>query len=164
MLNPIIVNPETGEQFHLIAELPKELEPDRAAKIQLSFHNDAIAVEGLIYITAQILESKDAKEAGEVRKQIKSIKSRVTKHHKVEKEYYLRAGQFCDAIKKKLITQLESMDADLDLIENAELYAEQKRKAELRDARWGELSKYHTQYIPGIEDMEESAFQLVLQG
>jgi len=62
--------------------------------------------------------------------------------HKVNKEFYLRGGQFCDAIKRKEIEVSERAEAQLLEIEQHFERIEARRLEDLQVDRENELSKY----------------------
>jgi DNA repair exonuclease SbcCD ATPase subunit len=168
MNNLILLNPETGEQIQPLAEVPAELEPEKAARIQSVFvpHDGDLQQVELIYtdLIAQPLSPQTAKEAGEMRKVIKAIKSRATKLHKSEKAYYLNAGRFVDALKNRFVTRIDLMEDRLEKIENYAYYEQQERVAKLRDTRLTEIMPYLETYPSGIEHMAEDVYQMTLEG
>lgn len=77
-------------------------------------------------ITLNIEDSNTSKKASELRKLIKNNRTKgIENWHKVNKEFYLRGGQFVDAIKRKEVAESERMESALEEIEK---YAENKEK------------------------------------
>lgn len=99
------------------------------------------------------IESKDtAKVARELRLKVKENRTQgIEKWHKATKNYFLKGGQFVDAIKNKEIVINERMEENLMQIEKHFELQEQKRKDELKEKRTLELSDY-AEFVPfGID-------------
>lgn len=62
--------------------------------------------------------------------------------HKNAKDYFLKGGQFVDAIKRKEVDINKRMESDLEEIEKYEQIQEEKRLAELQEQRVKELLPY----------------------
>lgn len=67
--------------------------------------------------------------------------------HKTTKDYFLKGGQFVDAIKRKEVAVNERMESQLEEIEKYAEIQEQKRREELKEKRISELEKY-SEFVP----------------
>jgi hypothetical protein len=169
MSNIQFLNQETGEILPAILN-PSEfkLEPEKAVSIQLSFvpkvqeaENLQIAFNTLCMqgITPDVIAS-----ARILDKQIAALIRDTDKVHKVEKEYYLSASRYVDALRNKVkIPMLQAREKLVDVIRYDEIQ-EEKRRAALRDARWSELSQFTSSYPPGLDLMTEETYHMVLAG
>ena len=86
--------------------------------------------------------------------------------HKVNKEFYLRGGQFVDAIKKKEIAENERMESNL--MENEKFFErqEEKRIEELKIKRV-ELCQLYSEFIPlsiDLGSLSDEDFNNLLNG
>lgn len=90
---------------------------------QIRAERDILVEQYQQVILLDINETATAKKAAELRKAIKSNRtSGFTAWHKANKEFFLRGGQFVDAIKNKEIAENERMEEQLEKIEkHAEL-------------------------------------------
>jgi hypothetical protein len=80
--------------------------------------------------------------------------------HKSAKDYFLKGGQFVDAIKRKEVAINERMENALQDIENYEKIIEQKRLEELQEKRAKKLSKYvDDAHERNLSDMEEDVWK-----
>lgn len=169
MSNIQFLNQETGEILPAILN-PSEfkLEPEKAVSIQLSFvpkvqeaENLQIAFNRLCMqgITPDVIAS-----ARVLDKQIATLIREADKVHKVEKEYYLSASRYVDALRNKVkIPMLQAREKLADVIRFEEIQ-EEKRRAALRDARGSELSQFTFSYPPGLDLMTEETYNTFLAG
>lgn len=94
-------------------------------------------------ITLNIEDPATARAAADIRKLIKNNRTKgIEIWHKVNKEYFLRGGQFVDAIKRKEVAENERMENALLEIENYREIKEGKRIADLQIVRQTETAKY----------------------
>src|SRR3990167_522366 len=94
-------------------------------------------------ITLDIDDPVTTKAARENRLNIQKNRTKgIEVWHKVNKEYFLRGGQFVDAIKRKENAESERMEATLMEIEKHQEIKEQGRIADLQISRQAETSKY----------------------
>lgn len=106
-------------------------------KILESQYNEVIRLD--------ITEPKTLKLATELRKQIKSNRTKgIETWHKANKEFFLRGGQFVDAIKRKVIAESERMEEQLEKIEKYQENLEKERLAKLQQERLLAISQYIT--------------------
>lgn len=114
------------------------------------------------------IENPDSwKKARELRLLIQKNRTQgINTWHKNAKDYFLKGGQFVDAIKRKEASVNERMESQLLEIEK---YEEIKRKQEierLNELRISEIEPYK-EYVPfGIPlgELEEEAYQHLLKG
>ena len=85
--------------------------------------------------------------------------------HKSTKDYFLKGGQFVDAIKAKEVAVNTRMEENLEQIENYLLLKKQKELEELRMKRKGELEPY-AEFAPPIDlgTLTEEDYIKVLTG
>lgn len=163
-----IINAKTGETLVPLAPLPPQLEESKALKIQSCFVGVAAEAQALVDMYPEFVNKEITEElvdlATEYKKRVAKTRSSITKIRKSEKEFYLRGGQFVDAIGKKLITPLEEIEGNLEPIINHFELLEAKRRAELRDKRWAELSQFTERYPERLDIMEEEDYQTLLAG
>ena len=169
MSNIQFLNQETGEILPAILN-PSEfkLEPEKAVSIQLSFVPKVQEAENLQqafnHLATQEITPDVIKAANVLDKQIAALIRDTDKVHKVEKEYYLSASRYVDALRNKVkIPMLQAREKLVDVIRYEEIQ-EEKRRAALRDARWVELSKFTSSYPPGLDLMTDETFNMVLAG
>jgi hypothetical protein len=83
------------------------------------------------------------KRAKELRLKIKENRTKgIMVWHKHTKDYFLKGGQFVDAIKRKEEAINVKMEYDLEQIENYQEYKKQKEQDELRQKRLKEMQPY----------------------
>lgn len=107
------------------------------------------------------------KKAIELRKLIKNNRTKgIEVWHKTAKDYFLKGGQFVDAIKRKEVAINERMEENLEQIEKHAERKEAERKKLIADERLTELNKYEFQLSSGIDlgSMDESMYQNLLAG
>jgi hypothetical protein len=116
-------------------------------------------------VTLDINDKTTSKRAGELRKRIAKNRTQgIMEWHKRAKEFFLRGGQFVDAIKRVEVSVNEKMEEVLEAIEKHHENLERQRKAELREARLSEIQKYNGAEPVGLAEMDESQFQTYLSG
>jgi hypothetical protein len=116
-------------------------------------------------VTLNIDDKTTSKRAGELRKRIAKNRTQgIMEWHKRAKEFFLRGGQFVDAIKRVEVSINEKMEEVLEAIEKHQENLEKQRKAELREARLSEIQKYNGTEPVGLSEMDENQFQTYLSG
>lgn len=96
-----------------------------------------------LIVKLDIDDPATAKKAGELRKRIKDNRTKgIEVWHKTAKEFFLRGGQFVDAIKRKEISVNTLMEETLEQIEKHQEIKEAKRKQELHESRTLEIEPY----------------------
>jgi len=105
-----------------------------------------------------------SKIARELRLKIKDNRTKgIEAWHKVNKEFYLRGGQFVDAIKKKEVAENERMEDALSQIENHYVIKLKEQQDKLHNARIAIIEPY-VDSVAGLDfrTMEEDVFQAYL--
>ena len=116
-------------------------------------------------VNLDINDTATSKRAGDLRKRIAKNRTQgIMEWHKRAKEFFLRGGQFVDAIKRVEIGVNEKMEEVLENIEKHQENLERQRKSELREARLIEIQKYNGAEPVGLAEMDESQFQTYLSG
>lgn len=103
-------------------------------------------------IKEDIENPETSKKARQLRLLIKENRTKgINNWHKVTKDYFLKGGQFVDAIKRKEIAVNESMELKLEQIEKYAELQEQKRLDAIGKQRTSELEPY-AEFVPfGID-------------
>jgi colicin import membrane protein len=118
-------------------------------------------------IRMDIEDPQTSKAASALRKLIKNNRTKgVEAWHKTEKEYFLRGGQFVDAIKKKEVAENVRMEDALEQIENHFILKEKARIDALEIERKEALVPYQ-EFVASTLDlrsMSEADFSTVLNG
>lgn len=107
------------------------------------------------------------KAASELRKRIKENRTKgIEVWHKTNKEFYLRGGQFVDAIKTKEIAVNQQMESRLEEIEKHEAIVEAQRIAALQKEREGQLLVYEVENVErlALGTMDELVWNNFLSG
>jgi hypothetical protein len=149
------------EEFGLDEQKAKEITKDLP---QIIKERDTLSVQYNEIIKMDIEDPETAKRAGDLRKLIKNNRTKgVEAWHKVNKEYFLRGGQFVDAIKKKEIAENKRMEDALEEIEKHQEILEAKRIEKLNQERIELISPYLEDTI-GLQlgSMEEDVFDAYL--
>ena len=99
-------------------------------------------------IKLDINDSQTAKKAAELRKLIKNNRTKgIEVWHKTTKDYFLKGGQFVDAIKRKERAENERMEEALEQIEKHQENLEKERIAKLQREREGMLLAYEVENL-----------------
>lgn len=116
-------------------------------------------------IRLDINDPDTAKKAREVRLRIRDNRTKgIEVWHKTTKDYFLKGGQFVDAIKRMEVAVNERMETDLEKIEKYQENLEHERLEKLRIVRL-ELLKPYTNIEPlAVANMEQAVFDNLLQG
>lgn len=126
---------------------------------------EALIAEFNEVIQLDIELPETAKKAGALRKQIKENRTQgIDKWHKGAKEFFLRGGQFVDAIKRVEVAVNDAMEERLEQIEKYQIIKEQQRKEALRLCRVEKLQAFDSGEIPGLADMTDEQFNTYFSG
>jgi colicin import membrane protein len=101
----------------------------------------------------------------ELRRKIADNRTKgIEKWHKVNKEFYLRGGQFVDAIKRKEIAENERMETNLLECEKHFENLEKKRLQELHESRAAQLTTYEVENVNelNLSTMTQDVFDAFL--
>jgi colicin import membrane protein len=117
-------------------------------------------------VRMDIEQPETAKKASELRKLIKKNRTQgIEVWHKAAKDYFLKGGQFVDAIKRKEIAVNERMESQLEEIEKHQENLEKQRIAKLKSEREAELSQYcDNVHLFSLGEMSEEAYGQLLSG
>lgn len=154
----ILINPE---KYGLTDETAKTITKDLP---QILNEREILAKQYNAVIQMDINEPETLKLASELRKQIKNNRTKgIENWHKVNKEYFLKAGQFLDAIKRKEVFENERMEDALEQIEKHFENLEKKRIEDLHLSRL-ELIKPYTEDTTATNfgTMEQDVFDAYL--
>ena len=119
-----------------------KLEIAKATSIMSAFNEKAterdILLANSVVVLSKEITPELSKEARELRLKLVPIRTGIDKIHKVEKDFYLQAGKFVDAIKNKLQQpiiqredQLKQIEEHYDRIEKERLENLQRERADL---------------------------------
>lgn len=117
-------------------------------------------------IKLDIKNNETAKQAHDLRLLIQKNRTKgVNVWHKTSKDYFLKGGQFIDAIKRREIAVNERMENDLLEIEKYQERKEEERIQKIREERFLELTKYE-RTAGGIDVglMDDDIWSLYLSG
>lgn len=156
----ILVKPEEfGIEQKKATELSKDL-------VRIINERDVLTEQYDQVVKEDIESPQTAKKASEIRKAIKNNRTKgIEVWHKTEKEIYLRAGQFIDAVSRKHIEISKRMEDNLEQIEKYAEIQEQKRIALLTESRAGMLDDLvEDASIYPLGQMTEQAFTDLLNG
>lgn len=118
-----------------------EVQPIEKAFMPKIVERDALKPIYEALITEELTPALCVKSK-ELRLKLVKVRTGIAKIHETQKAYYLAAGRFVDAWKKKETLPVEQMEEKLEAIEKYFENIEKERKAKLRDERIAELVKY----------------------
>lgn len=156
LVNPKDFGIEETKAQELTSNLPQILDERKAFESQYAE-----------IVKMDIEDTKTSKLASSLRKLIKDNRTKgIEVWHKNAKDYFLKGGQFVDAIKRQQIAINERMETALEEIEKYAERKEAERKRKLADERLTELNKFEFQLSVGIDlgSMDESMYQNLLAG
>jgi len=133
------------------AFLPKIAERDGYAKIYAEIIKEEITVDLV-------------KRASRLRKDLVKTRTGISDIHRTQKAFFLAAGKFVDAHKNRETKPVEQMEEKLKEIENYYENKESERKEKLAQERMTELEGFEKYNVPGLGEMEEDIYDLVLNG
>lgn len=155
-VNPLEYGIEESKANELVGNLPQII----AERELLSVQYDEV-------VRMDIELPQTAVRANELRKLIKNNRTKgIEVWHKTTKDYFLKGGQFVDAIKRKEIAENERMENALEEIENYQAKKESERKESLRLARVEQLQPYH-EFVPmgiNLGELSEDEYQKIFNG
>ena len=131
---------------NLVKHTEFNLDEKKASNIEKSFLPKVEEKEGYEKVYKQIINAEINKEtcnsASDLRKKLVKVRTGIGKIHKAEKNYFLQAGKFVDAIKNRLTEPVVQMEEKLSDIENYYENLEKERLQKLQNDRAELLSKY----------------------
>lgn len=155
-INPVEYGIEESKAGELIGNLP-QIQSER--KILEEQYNEIISLD--------IEDSETTKRARELRLLIKNNRTKgIEVWHKTTKEFFLKGGQFVDAIKRKEIAINERMESNLESIEKYFENIEKERKSKLNSDRISILEPYNAFVPMGLNfgEISEDEFTKILNG
>jgi len=156
LVNPSQYGIEEVKANELIGNLP-----------QIKKERDILQEQYNEIITLDIEDSSTATKARELRLKIRDNRTKgIEPWHKNTKDYFLKGGQFIDAIRKMEVTINERMEESLELIEKHQQLKEQKAKDDLKASRLLDLQEY-LEFVPnGIDlgSMSEDEYGKIFNG
>lgn len=145
-VNPNEFGIEDAKAGELIGNLP-----------QIKAERDVLADKYKEVILLDIEDVKTSKIAKELRLKIRDNRTKgIEIWHKTTKEFFLKGGQFVDAIKRMEIEVNQRMEENLEQIEKHFENKEKERKEALRELRVSELEIY-SEFVPFGIDLGEIA-------
>lgn len=155
-VNPKEFGIEESQAGELIGNLPQIKTERKALEAQ---YEDVIKLD--------IEDAKTSVKARELRLLIQKNRTQgINVWHKTTKDFFLKGGQFVDAIKRVETAVNERMESTLEEIEKHAEIKEQKRISELKDKRVAELQLY-AEFVPfGIDlgVLSDDEYQKVFNG
>jgi colicin import membrane protein len=148
------------------------IEPNQAQEIlanlpQIKSERDVLESQFNDVIKMDIDAVETQKKARELRLLIQKNRTQgILVWHKNAKDFFLRGGQFVDAIKRKEVKINERMEIDLEQIEKHALIQEQIRRDKIRAERIEKIQPY-SEFVPLSIDlgaMSEDEFEKLLTG
>lgn len=159
MSNLLKVNPsefgiEESKQKELIGNLP-----------QILSERDAFQPQYDEIIRLDIEHAETSKRAKELRKLIKDNRTKgIEVWHKTTKDYFLKGGQFVDAIRRKEVAVNEQWEEKLEIIEKHAEIKEANRIALLQSEREKQLAQYGVVGVPNLGTMQDQVWVNFLAG
>lgn len=152
MENQLIVPQEIAQEANQYG-----IEPSKALNLignlpQITSERDVLCSQYDEIVKMDIEDIKTSKMAKELRLKIKDNRTKgIAVWHKTTKDYFLKGGQFVDAIKRKEEAINVRMEEALEQIEKYAEIKRQKEQQELRTKRYEELAPYRD-FVPfGID-------------
>jgi hypothetical protein len=134
---------------------------------QIKSEREPLIVQYDEVIKMDIDDPNTSKVASELRKRIKDNRTKgIEVWHKNTKDYFLKGGQFVDAIRRLEVDINTRMEDNLELIEKHQELKEQKRRDDLKAFRLVDLSEY-MEFVPsGIDlgTMSDDEYRKIFNG
>jgi len=140
------------------AELTKNLP-------QIITERDVFVTQFDEVIRLNINDPDTAKKARELRLRIRDNRTKgIEIWHRTTKDFFLKGGQFVDAIKRMEVAVNERMETDLEKIEKYQENLEHERTEKLRVDRLALIKQYTDIEPMALGHMEQAVFDNLLQG
>lgn len=94
------------------------------------------------WLIKQEITPKVAKEAGDVRRKLKKVRTGIAAVHKTQKAFFLAGGRYVDAYKNKASLPIQQMEENLMEIEKYQERIEQERLRKLQEQRVEEVKGF----------------------
>lgn len=152
-----------------MSEVIKSLSEEEKTQIESAFSSRDAEKVLLKEQYAAILNMEPSKEscdmAGKLLTRYVSYRTGVTAVHKAQKNFFLKAGQLCDALKSYRLTETAPDEAYLNEFKNYFAIQEALRRKELHDARRLTVTPYVApDFNLDLGDMEEDVWSTWLAG
>ncbi|HEY1044993.1 MAG TPA: hypothetical protein VGF79_01045 [Bacteroidia bacterium] len=145
---------EENKAIELVGNLP-----------QIISEREALVSQYESIIKMDLEDPQTSKQARELRLKIKDNRTKgIEAWHKVTKDYFLKGGQFVDAIKRKEIEVNQRMEANLEEIEKYQEIKAAKEKAERTTKRMEALKLFPEVNAVDIENMSDDVFSAFVEG
>lgn len=155
-VNPTEFGIEPQKANEIIGNLP-QIRKERAVLEEQ--YNEIVKMD--------IDSQETSKKARELRLKVKENRTKgIEVWHKTTKDFFLKGGQFVDAIKRREVAINQRMEESLEEIEKYQEIQEAKKREELKIQRTSELEQYK-EYVPfGIElgNLTEEEYKKVFNG
>lgn len=155
-VNPIEYGIEENKASELVGNLP-----------QIKAERDILSVQYDEVIRLDIEDSATSKKARELRLKIRDNRTKgIDVWHKTTKDFFLKGGQFVDAIKRQEVAVNERMEKNLESIEKHFENLEKERKAQLNAERISELEPFNAFVPMGLNfgELSDDEYTKVLNG
>ena len=148
------------------------IEPKQANELignlpQIKKERDELQNQFNEVVKMDIENPETSKVASELRKLIKKNRTQgIAVWHKTTKDFFLKGGQFVDAIKRMEVAVNERMENDLEHIEKYAEIKEQKRLDEL-EAKRKVIAEPYSDFLPfgiNIRNITDEDFQKLING
>ena len=146
------------------------LDENKAAELiknlpQIITERDVFVTQFDEVIRLDINDPETAKKARELRLKVRDNRTKgIEVWHKTTKDFFLKGGQFVDAIRRMESAVNERMEIDLEKIEKYQERLEREQVEKLRLARLSELQKYTEIEPVGLGEMSEDVWNNYLLG
>lgn len=149
------------EQFGLDEQKAIEITKDLPA---ISAERDVLSVQYSEVMKMDINDPETSKKARDLRILIKNNRTKGFENwHKVNKEFFLRGGQFVDALKNKEVAENKRMEDALESIEKHQERLEAERLVKLNKERIDLVAPYLDDVTGlNLSSMEEDVFEAYL--
>lgn len=155
-VNPTEYGIEENKASELVGNLP-----------QIKSERDLLSVQYDEVIRLDIEDAATSKKARELRLKIRDNRTKgIDVWHKTTKDFFLKGGQFVDAIKRQEVAVNERMEKNLESIEKHFENLEKERKAQLNAERISELEPFNAFVPMGLNfgELSEDEYNKVLNG
>lgn len=155
-INPVEYGIDKAKASELIGNLP-----------QIKAEREILESQYATIITLDINDPDTQKKARELRLLIRDNRTKgIEAWHKTTKEFFLKGGQFVDAIKRKEVAVNERMEENLSSIEKHFENIEKERKEKLNADRIKMLAPYNAFVPMGLNfgEISEEEFEKILNG
>lgn len=134
---------------------------------QIKAEREILSVQYDEVVRLDIEDASTSKKARELRLKIRDNRTKgIDVWHKTTKDFFLKGGQFVDAIKRQEVGVNERMENNLENIEKHFENLEKERKAKLNAERISELEPFNAFVPMGLNfgDLSDDEYTKVLNG